>query len=671
MKTKLFNLLAAVLLVFGALIPAYTSIVKAQSNETKKVTVHKVLMKDKDFDEFDQKDHSMYVGDTIGKITEFFGDSATEIDKVYFVLTNKNGEYIKAETGTNNLTPKINANKPETTTNINEAVGGLTGTAGFTFNTAGLDGSFKIVELKEKSTYVGKNQELLARSKAVPVNITLPIVNKEGVVEHAHVYPKNTQNKPKIDKNFKSKGLDYLDNTNKKEVHSIGDKIPYVIGTKILKGSTYKKLVWTDSMTKGLTFNKDIKITIDNISLQEKEDYNVISDDQGFTLRLTDSGLKKVEEKAKDKEVQLIIDYTATVNSSATVDVEDINDVSLEYSNKPGISSEPKENNPKNGKIILRKNWSVDGEPISEVENGVTAIFTLQVKENGNWFNIDSYTVTSAQHFSHTFENLDDDKIYRVVERVTGYEPEYVSFNDGVVVIKNKKDSTNPKPISPTEPKVVTYGKRFVKTNGSKGADNSLTGAIFVVKNTNNQYLAVLEVSTTTENKKALGQAKQNLDEAIDKYNSLTVDKQNKSEKEKVDQAQKIYDAAFIKAKQQYKWVTDKDKAIKFVSNSKGQLAVTGLITGSYSLEEVQAPLGFARLSGAVTFNVNENSYKSEGDINYETAETGTTAKEIKNKKITIPQTGGIGTVIFTVVGLAIMAGAGYVMIRRRKHDQA
>ncbi|MCD3466858.1 LPXTG cell wall anchor domain-containing protein [Streptococcus equi subsp. zooepidemicus] len=46
-------------------------------------------------------------------------------------------------------------------------------------------------------------------------------------------------------------------------------------------------------------------------------------------------------------------------------------------------------------------------------------------------------------------------------------------------------------------------------------------------------------------------------------------------------------------------------------------------------------------------------------------------AQRVINKKITIPQTGGIGTVIFTIAGLAIMIGSGYVMVRRHRNDKA
>ncbi|MFX9228040.1 pilin N-terminal domain-containing protein, partial [Acinetobacter baumannii] len=78
---------------------------------------------------------------------------------------------------------------------------GLTTDNGFKFNTSKLTGTYQIVELKEKSTY-NNDGSILADSKAVPVKITLPLVNDNGVVKDAHVYPKNTETKPQVDKNF-------------------------------------------------------------------------------------------------------------------------------------------------------------------------------------------------------------------------------------------------------------------------------------------------------------------------------------------------------------------------------------------------------------------------------------------------------------------------------------
>ena len=42
---------------------------------------------------------------------------------------------------------------------------------------------------------------------------------------------------------------------------------------------------------------------------------------------------------------------------------------------------------------------------------------------------------------------------------------------------------------------------------------------------------------------------------------------------------------------------------------------------------------------------------------------------KVNNKKVTIPQTGGIGTVIFAVVGLGLMGFAAYAMKRNSKED--
>ncbi|MBL7574359.1 LPXTG-motif cell wall anchor domain-containing protein [Peptoniphilus asaccharolyticus DSM 20463] len=66
-------------------------------------------------------------------------------------------------------------------------------------------------------------------------------------------------------------------------------------------------------------------------------------------------------------------------------------------------------------------------------------------------------------------------------------------------------------------------------------------------------------------------------------------------------------------------------------------------------------------------FEINATSYNANpttatdnvGDANPE---------EIINKKVTIPQTGGIGTIIFTVVGIALMAGA--VMAMRKRNSE-
>ena len=120
-------------------------------------------------------------------------------------------------------------------------------------------------------------------------------------------------------------------------------------------------------------------------------------------------------------------------------------------------------------------------------------------------------------------------------------------------------------------------------------------------------------------------------------------------------------------------WVTDKAQGHKFVSNKDGQIVVDGLAYGNYELLEGKAPEGFAKLPAPIKFTVGTVGKEGQTayDINYKKAETNAKdALEVKNKKVTIPQTGGIGTIIFTAIGLAIMASA-VIAIKKRQATEA
>lgn len=406
--------------VFSALLLTVTSLFSVapvfaeEAKTTDTVTLHKIVMPRTAFDGFTAgtkgKDNTDYVGKQIEDLKTYFGSGeAKEIAGAYFAFKNEAGTKYITENG-----------EEVDTLDTTDAKGcavlkGLTTDNGFKFNTSKLTGTYQIVELKEKSTY-NNDGSILADSKAVPVKITLPLVNDNGVVKDAHVYPKNTETKPQVDKNFADKELDYANNKKDKGTvsASVGDVKKYHVGTKILKGSDYKKLIWTDSMTKGLTFNNDIAVTLDGATL-DATNYKLVADDQGFRLVLTDKGLEAVAKAAKTKDVEIKITYSATLNGSAVVEVLETNDVKLDYGNNPTIENEPKEGIPVDKKITVNKTWAVDGNEVNKADETVDAVFTLQVKDGDKWVNVDSAKATAATSFKHTFENLDNAKTYRVI----------------------------------------------------------------------------------------------------------------------------------------------------------------------------------------------------------------------------------------------------------------
>ncbi|HEM6157868.1 TPA: LPXTG cell wall anchor domain-containing protein, partial [Streptococcus suis] len=91
---------------------------------------------------------------------------------------------------------------------------------------------------------------------------------------------------------------------------------------------------------------------------------------------------------------------------------------------------------------------------------------------------------------------------------------------------------------------------------------------------------------------------------------------------------------------------------------------VKGLKAGTYYLKETKAPEGYALPSDKIQFTVNRGSWGSGEEVNT------TNFQQVKNKKITIPQTGGIGTLVFTVVGLSTMVFA-FIAMKKRQAEEA
>lgn len=682
---------AAVYAVPGAKPATPATTTPATTTET--VTLHKILMSPDNIGKFpstkglNEKD---YTGGQIESIDGYFGNGAKEIAGVYFVLK-YNGEYVKK--GNDDLTPEsINdAGVPTTTKNIDEAVGGSTTDSGLKFITRDLKGKFEIDEIKDKSKY-SNNGSVLTGSAAVPVEITLPLVNKDGIVKDAHVYPKNTESqKPKIDKNFLNEedgkkdpklkefydsltdeekndlGAD-LNNPKKKNTvdAEIGRLIPYEVKTAIEKGAAYKNLTWGDTMTKGLTYNKDVVLTESNskVTFEANTDYVITDDARGFNLELTEAGLKKLEAAAKNGALELKLVYTATVNSDAVVDVADTNDIKLEYGNKPNKKHEPKSPNvnPADKKIKVTKSWA-DGDPRQDAD--VKVVYTLYKADDNT--EVASVTKDFASGYNHEFTGLEDGIQYYVKERVIGYNPAYAAGANGQLTVTNTKND-NPPPLNPGEPKVVTYGRKFVKTDSKS---NRLTGAEFYVKK-DEKYLAVKSGAQKVDEVEAVKTAKEALDAAVKAYNERTDNNNEEALKKNVTDKQAAYNDAVKASATDYEWIDGADGAYVLVSNKDGQFEITGLEAGDYALEEKTAPKGFAKLTTDLKFSVGQGSYTAdaEGQIPYKTDGITKDAIKVENKTVDIPQTGGIGTIIFAVAGIALMGFAAYAMRKNSQREE-
>lgn len=693
MKHKILSFLTAFAMVFGIVAAPFVNASAADETHKTDVVLHKIELSDlTGWPKGEGKEGDNYDGSKL-TVEDYFGAGAKELAgvKFYYYKLKDEAQFKAVQEDTENNKTKEKLEKKYTDlkdqgNTVTSAVGGVT--------ISNLeDGYYWFVE--DSSSFTDANGRTITDAKAVPFGLKLPVYKKDGSMfgtgENAlHVYPKNTLvEKPKMDKNFdtednkdakgvkeadligenKNLALD-LDNNQKDKptaTRNIGDKVPYKVETKIPKGAKYQKLVWTDVMTNGLTFNEG-SLTIEGGNIGTN--YELVQDDRGFTLKLTEAGLKAVEAAAKDAEVTITLKYSATINKDAKVDTTDENDIALDYGNKPGEKSEPKEGKPANKEISVEKSWDKDGDnQVTEADANAKVVYTLQEKVGDDWKNVKSVQVGAAEQFKYTFKDLDDTKIYRVIERVSGYEPQYTSFENGVTKITNKGDKENPKPIDPSEPKVVTGGKKFVKTDEK---DARLSGAQFYVKNKEGKYLVA-----TTQNTAEVEAAKTARDQALKAYNDRkqganedkeTFEKERETLRKTFEEKQKEYFEKFEANATAYTFDADKTNAYVLVSDEGGRLSIKGLAYGEYTLEEKEAPSGYAKRTEDVKFTVKEGSYAgAAGDqdthIDYKATDADTTkGKQIVNKKVTIPQTGGIGSIIFVVAGLMIMGLAAYKM---------
>lgn len=99
---------------------------------------------------------------------------------------------------------------------------------------------------------------------------------------------------------------------------------------------------------------------------------------------------------------------------------------------------------------------------------------------------------------------------------------------------------------------------------------------------------------------------------------------------------------------------TDEEKAMK------GQASFYGLAAGTYYLEETKAPAGYNLLKERVAVTVSADTTANGVDITI-----------VNTKGFTLPTTGGMGTVIFTIGGIVIMLGAALMLIRANKKSKA
>lgn len=275
---------------------------------------------------------------------------------------------------------------------------------------------------------------------------------------------------PSIDKNIDGDKDSDTDNSGMVKYNNaaVGDKVPYVVTSKVPDMTGYEKyyFVVSDTMSKGLTFNNDVAITIGSDTLTEDTDYTVTAttNDDGTTA--VEIVFKNFVQYQENKGEDITITYSATVNENAVIGVAgNNNEVKLTYSNNPNETDNNETDKP------------TSGSPVSETPEAVTRTYVTAVqltKVDGQ-----SNRLTDAEF------QITGTKLNTVLVRTDVYTEDesgdYWKLKDGSYTTddpsglddKNAYESTTTKYTKTVETKTITKTES-VNYTGTVGADGVL-----------------------------------------------------------------------------------------------------------------------------------------------------------------------------------------------------
>lgn len=120
---------------------------------------------------------------------------------------------------------------------------------------------------------------------------------------------------------------------------------------------------------------------------------------------------------------------------------------------------------------------------------------------------------------------------------------------------------------------------------------------------------------------------------------------------------------------------TQTDGVAVIEGNNDGKFIIEGLDAGIYYLVETEAPAGYNRLTTPITVTITKSATDATG-IATGTVTVGTGATAASNEVTvvnksgsTLPETGGVGTTLFYVIGGLLMVGAVILLVVKRRMD--
>ena len=162
---------------------------------------------------------------------------------------------------------------------------------------------------------------------------------------------------------------------------------------------------------------------------------------------------------------------------------------------------------------------------------------------------------------------------------------------------------------------------------------------------------------------KALPGAVFKLAEVVEKDTIGAVPLVIKNAEDKIESVYVVYKEFYIDA-------ACTTKANTVTTNDAGNALLYGLEAGTYYLVETKAPVGYNLLSYPVRVSLDKTSHVTVDKEETTDVNEDRTVYVANSNTFVLPETGGIGTAIFTLAGSLMMGGAGVMLVGKKKEEE-
>ena len=423
----------------------------------------------------------------------------------------------------------------------------------------------------------------------------------------------------------------------------LGSTVKFDLTVKVPKNAdkyTYYYCILNDTLSKGLTFNNDVVVTIDGKTATAGTDYVLYTGEaaEGKTFQVAMLDAASLAGKT------IVATYTATINEDAIIGVEgNPNDFTVKYSNDPNHDYDDKPENP-DGKPDEGDNDPLGETPVITTRTYVTALQVLKID------------AATQEALAGAEFQLSGTSIQKVIVTGIDYEVDengtYYKLTDGSYTDEAPRTETTyvQKDQNDRDGGYVKNGDSYKVATDAQLADPSVTLYKKLSPNANKYE------NTST------------------KYKQIVVD-------EVKENAQDVTITAFV--------------------DDNGIVRFTGLGEGKFILTELTAPSGYNMLEDPIEISIDwtaptapstdctwvataDGETLSTVEVTVtETVGEGEDAKtetktfhvfELKvenNKGTKLPETGGIGTTLFYIMGSALAVAAVILLVTKKRMSSA